>query len=161
RRLQPDPDIALAVKGAGIADIAVVVDDSVDVRRLGPADPLQMYGKRRAGRTALDIERKRGGLDPEASGLLPAIVLDRQRVHPAEIVGSHEIEFEVARWIRQSLGDRSRRFAPPMPAHAVADDGGPSERIASARRKTSPAYRHLLADAGGGRRHHEHSWLGQ
>src|SRR5262249_36935230 len=136
RRVERDPDIPLAVEGAGVADIAVVVDDGVDVRRLGPADPLQMYGKRRAGRTALDIERKRGGLDPEASSLLLAVVLNRQRVRAAEIVESREIEFEAARWIRQSLGDRSRRFVPPMAAHAVADDGGPAKRIPLVRRET-------------------------
>src|SRR5271165_2708956 len=36
RRLQRDLDIALAVEGAGIADIAVVEDDSVDVDIVQP-----------------------------------------------------------------------------------------------------------------------------
>jgi hypothetical protein len=50
RCLQRDRDIALAVEGAGVADLAVVVDDSVDVRGLGPADTLQMHGEfERAG----------------------------------------------------------------------------------------------------------------
>src|SRR6516225_2664401 len=39
-RLDQDLDIALAVEGAGIADIAVVVDHTVDVGGLGPADAL-------------------------------------------------------------------------------------------------------------------------
>jgi hypothetical protein len=70
RRLQRDLDIFLAIKGADIADIAVVVDDGVDIRGLGSADTLQMHGRLRTGRAALDIERECGRVDPEASRLL-------------------------------------------------------------------------------------------
>jgi len=70
RRLQRDLDIALAVEGAGVPDIAVIEDDGVDIRGLGPADTFQMQGEGRTGRAALDIHRKRGGLDPEAARLL-------------------------------------------------------------------------------------------
>jgi predicted nucleic acid-binding protein len=46
-----------------LADIAVVVDDGVDVRGVGPADTQQMQRELRAGRAVLDIERKRRGRD--------------------------------------------------------------------------------------------------
>src|SRR5205807_7313265 len=51
-RLDRDLDIALAVEGAGIADIAVVVDQMVDVGGLGPADALEMHREGGAHRPA-------------------------------------------------------------------------------------------------------------
>src|ERR1700730_17494882 len=63
-RLDRDLDIALAVEGAAIADIAVVVDQSVDVGGLGPADALQMDREGAAHRPAADIERQRRRRDP-------------------------------------------------------------------------------------------------
>src|SRR5215471_388408 len=69
-RLQRDLDIALAVERADVADIAVVVDDSVNIRGLGPADTFQMHSERRSRWTVPDIERKRGRLDPKAAHLL-------------------------------------------------------------------------------------------
>src|SRR5262249_40540466 len=48
-RLEEDLDVALAIEGAGIADIVVVVVDRVDVGRLGPAHALQMNLERRSG----------------------------------------------------------------------------------------------------------------
>jgi hypothetical protein len=39
-----------------------------------------MHGKGRAGRAVLDIERERGGLEPQASRLLIGAVLDGKRV---------------------------------------------------------------------------------
>src|SRR5258705_11040757 len=50
-RLEEDLDVALAVERAGIADVAVVVDDRVDVGGLGPAHALQMDLERAAGGT--------------------------------------------------------------------------------------------------------------
>src|SRR5690242_19161706 len=64
RREQRDFDIALAIERADIADIAVVVDHGVDIRGLGPADTLQMNGEGRAGRAVLEVQMKRGRLDP-------------------------------------------------------------------------------------------------
>src|SRR5260370_25597754 len=108
RRLQRDLDIALAVEGAGVADIAVVVNDSVDIRGLGPAGAFQMHGEGRAGRAALDIERQRGGLDPQTSRLVLGAILDRERVRTAEVVGNGEMKFDTARSIGHRLGDGSR-----------------------------------------------------
>jgi len=64
RSLQGDLDIALAVEAADVADVAVIVNDGIDIRGLGPADTLQMHVEGRAGRAALDIERERGGFYP-------------------------------------------------------------------------------------------------
>src|SRR5262245_55098114 len=66
-RLEEDLHVALAVKGAGVADIVVVVDDRVDVRGLRPAHALQMDLERRACRPARDVERKRIRCDPMRS----------------------------------------------------------------------------------------------
>jgi len=107
RRAQGDRDIALAVERAGVADIAVVVDNGVDIRGLSPADALQMHRERCAGRAPLDIERKHGRLDPEASRLLLGAILDGERVRAAEIVGNGEMEFYTPRRIRHRLRDRS------------------------------------------------------
>src|SRR5690242_11210023 len=96
-RLQWDFDIALAVESAGVPDIAVVIDDSVNISCLGPAYTLQMHGEGSAGRAALDIEPKRGGLDPKASRLLLAAVLDGKRVPAAEVIGNDKIEADRAR----------------------------------------------------------------
>src|SRR5262245_18675653 len=63
-RLDRDLDIALAVEGAGIANIAVVVDQRVNVGSLGPADALQMDRKGGAHRPAANIERQRRRCDP-------------------------------------------------------------------------------------------------
>src|SRR5271155_2594496 len=155
RRQQGDLDIALAVEGAGVADIAVVEDDGIDIRGFGPADALQMHGEGRTWRAVLDIERKRGGLDPKASRLRLSAVLDRERMRAAEVVGNGEMEFDMTRWVRHRLGDGSRCFVPATAPHAVADDRGPLERIALARCEAGPAYHHRLADTGEGRRHGE------
>src|SRR5438045_94214 len=63
RRLDRDLEIALAIEGAGVTDIGVVVDESVDVGGLDPADPLQMDRERGAYRPAANIERQRRGRD--------------------------------------------------------------------------------------------------
>src|SRR6266566_3714482 len=46
-----DLDIALAVEGADIAGVAVVVDDVVEVGGLGPADAFEMDREGRPGRS--------------------------------------------------------------------------------------------------------------
>src|SRR5205085_9564053 len=65
-------DIALAVEGAGVADIAVVVDQMNDIGGLAPAHALEVNAERGADRAAGDIERKRGGLDPIRAGFFLA-----------------------------------------------------------------------------------------
>ena len=64
RRQQGDLDIALAVEGADVADVAVIVDDGINIRGFGPADALQVQGEGRTGRALLDTERERGGFYP-------------------------------------------------------------------------------------------------
>ena len=76
-------------------------------------------------------------------------------MYAAEVVGNGEVVFDTARWISHRLRDGSRPFVPAAPTHAVADDGGPRERILLARRETAPAYHHWLADSGEGRRRRE------
>src|SRR5262245_5368681 len=55
-RLEEDLHVALAVKGAGVADIVVVVDDRVDVCGLRPTHALQVNLERGARRPARHVE---------------------------------------------------------------------------------------------------------
>src|SRR6516225_6972971 len=50
-------NIALAVEGAGVADVAVIVDHVHDVGGLAPADPLEVNTERGADRTAAYVQR--------------------------------------------------------------------------------------------------------
>src|SRR5439155_23703315 len=92
-RFDRDLDIALAVEGAGIADIAVVVDESVDVGGLGPADALQMDREGGAHRPAADIKRQCCRCDPICPGSFRRSGVDPQAVRTAEIVRNLEAEF--------------------------------------------------------------------
>ena len=62
-RLRENLHVALAVEGADIAIIAVVVDHVHDVGGFGPAHALQMDRELGADRSLFHIERQRGRLD--------------------------------------------------------------------------------------------------
>src|SRR5215831_12450801 len=66
-RLHDDLYVALAVECAGVAASRVVVHDGVDVRRLAPANSLEMNSEGGSDRPARHVEWKGGRSDPEAS----------------------------------------------------------------------------------------------
>src|SRR6516164_5264488 len=70
--------IALAVEGAGIADIIVVIDHVIDVGGLGPAYALEVNPECGVGRTAAHVHRQRCRLDPVGTGFFLAVA----EVHP-------------------------------------------------------------------------------
>ena len=141
-------DIALAVEGAGIADIAVVVDQVDDIGGLAPAHALEVDAERGADRAARDIEREGRRLDPIRAGLLLAAAhVDAQPVLAAEVVGHLELECGRALRVGGGLGDRGRGSLPAGSGHAVADDAGPVELVGLARLKAFAAHHHRLLNA--------------
>src|SRR5262249_47446091 len=68
--------IALAVEGADISRVVVVVDNMVDVGGLRPAAALEMDRESGAGRSARDIDGQRRWLDPVATEFFPSTNVD-------------------------------------------------------------------------------------
>src|SRR5215470_3092325 len=135
-------DVALAVEAASVADIGVVVDHMHDVGSLGPARALQVNAKLGAGWPAPDVERQRGGFDPERAGLLAfAADIDPQAMGAAEIVRHREGELDVAALIRARLRHLVRTLLPAAAADPVADHARPVERVALARLEALAAHR--------------------
>src|SRR6266478_1116568 len=107
-----DLDIALAVEGANIAGVAVVVDDVVEVGSLGPADALEMDGEGRPGRSAGHVHGQGGRLDPIGPDLFLSPGIDPQAVGAAEIIGRCETEFRSSGAVRPAFRDGLCYFLP-------------------------------------------------
>src|SRR5262249_17349689 len=132
-RLHDHFDVALAVEPARIADIGVVEDDVQDVRRLGPAGALEVNAELGAHRSASDIERQRGRLDPECSGLLALVAdVDKEAMGAAEIIRHIELELGTTDGVRARLRHHLRALLPAAGADAVAGDPRPVQLISLA-----------------------------
>ena len=104
-RLEENLDVALAVEGAGVADVAVVVDHVIDVGCFRPADAFEMDRERGADRAADDIERQCGRLDPMRADLLPAAGVNPKSVRATKIVRRIELEGDASGRIGPGFGD--------------------------------------------------------
>src|SRR5258708_37917528 len=133
-RLHEHLDIALAVEGAGVARIGVVVDHVDDVGGLGPAPAFEMQREFGADRSPRDVDGKRGRLDELRPDLLGAAGVDPEPMRAAEIIGRLEAELDLARSIRLRLGEGVREFLPAPAGHPVADDLRPIELVSLAGR---------------------------
>src|SRR5215203_3523636 len=132
-------NVTLAVKRAGISDVAVVIDYMDNVGSFAPADALQMNSKRRADRAAADVKRQGRGLDPEVSGLAAARGLNTERMRTAQIVRHIKAEFRATLGVGPRFGDNLRCLLPAAPGHSIADDTAPVELEVLVRRKTFAA----------------------
>src|SRR5207244_9083091 len=118
-----------------------------DIGRLGPARALQVNAELGAGRSAPDIERQRGRLDPERAGLLAlATHVDPKAVRAPEIIRHREGELGVASFVRARLRHLVRALLPAAGADAVADHARPVERIGLARLEALAAHGDRLVD---------------
>src|SRR5262249_11994011 len=141
-------DIALAVEGADVAGVAVIVHDVVEVGGLGPANTFEVDGEGRPGRPAGHVHRQCGRLDPIGADFFLVPGVDPQAVGSAKIIGRCEAEFGPSGAVRAALRNGLGNFLPTLAGHAIADDPGPVELIALARLQTFAANQSWLADAG-------------
>ncbi len=95
-RLHVNLHIALAVEGADIAVIAVVVDLMHDVGGLGPAHALKMDRELGPHRPARNIERHRGRLDEVGADGLALAFFDPQTMRAAQIIRCLKAELDPA-----------------------------------------------------------------
>ena len=142
RAIEKHLDVSLAVNAAGVADVVVVIDDGVDVGRLGPADALQMHGNGRSRRASRRRQGQGARQQREVTLLVRRIVPDPQAMGAAEIVGRLEREGNLAARVGGCLRDVAGGLVEAAAAHAIAAHGAEGERVGLAGRQPLAARGH-------------------
>src|SRR5690606_34175748 len=127
RRLEEDRHVALAVEAAAVAHVAVVEQQRVDVRGLGPADALDRDGDVAPGRHDLRLHQSGARGDHVPDGRVHVAGHGAQGVPAAQVVGRLEGHRERAGVVRLRLLEDPLYLLPPLAADAVAGDAAPHQ----------------------------------